>query len=171
MNTNTRSILSLSLLAFMSVPLVACNSAATPGAPAPQMSPADTSSASAKPRRAAAAPAPAPHCYDCGKVASIEALKHKGKATGTGAVLGAIVGGVIGHQFGSGKGNTAATAGGAVVGGVAGHQIEREVKAETYYHILVLMDDGGTRSVDVDQLNGLTVGTKVKLVGNTLQIS
>ena len=37
-----------------------------------------------------------------------------------GAVLGAVIGGVIGHQFGSGRGNDAATVGGALAGGAIG---------------------------------------------------
>lgn len=44
---------------------------------------------------------------------------------GKGAVIGAIAGGVLGHQLGSGRGNTAATAGGAVLGGLLGHNVEK----------------------------------------------
>lgn len=53
-----------------------------------------------------------------------------------GTVVGAAAGAVVGHQFGSGRGNDAATAGGAVIGGVAGHEIAKggtksETKTET----------------------------------------
>ena len=48
-------------------------------------------------------------------------------ARGGGALLGAVIGGVIGHQFGSGRGNDAATVAGtligAAVGGLLGSQI------------------------------------------------
>ena len=43
---------------------------------------------------------------------------------GAGTVLGAIAGGIIGHQVGSGRGNSVATAGGALLGGLAGNRIE-----------------------------------------------
>lgn len=39
-----------------------------------------------------------------------------------GTLGGAVVGGVIGHQFGSGRGQDAATAAGAVGGGMLGHK-------------------------------------------------
>lgn len=168
MNTNKRSLLAIGLLAFMSIPLAGCNGAAAPNAPAPVMTPAPVAVAVAP---APAYRAPAPRCYDCGKVASIETMKRKGEANGTGAVIGAIIGGVVGHQFGNGKGNTAATAGGAIVGGVAGHQIEKQVKKETFYHVVVMMTDGAVRTVDVDELNGLAVGAKVRVNGNTIVLS
>ncbi len=44
---------------------------------------------------------------------------------GAGTVIGAIAGGVIGHQFGSGHGNTAATAAGAIGGGLLGNRVDR----------------------------------------------
>ncbi len=42
-----------------------------------------------------------------------------------GTVAGAVVGGVVGHQFGSGRGNDAATLGGAAAGAYAGNRIAR----------------------------------------------
>jgi outer membrane lipoprotein SlyB len=44
-----------------------------------------------------------------GVVESIDMVRDGGTTSGLGAVLGGIAGGVIGHQFGSGRGNTAAT--------------------------------------------------------------
>jgi uncharacterized protein YcfJ len=44
----------------------------------------------------------------------------RGEPNVGGAVLGAVIGGVIGHQFGSGRGNDAATVGGALAGGAVG---------------------------------------------------
>jgi len=45
-----------------------------------------------------------------------------------GSVAGAAVGGVIGHQFGKGRGKTAATIGGAVIGGIAGNRVQENLK-------------------------------------------
>lgn len=49
----------------------------------------------------------------------------------TGAIAGAAIGGVAGHQFGSGKGKTAATAAGAVGGAVVGHEMAEGKRTET----------------------------------------
>jgi outer membrane lipoprotein SlyB len=110
-------------------------------------------------------------CANCGTVKAIDPVKHKGSATGAGAVIGAVAGAVIGHQVGSGRGNDAATATGAVAGGVAGHQIEKRKNGETFYRVTVLMDSGDSRTIDVADLNGLSTGAKVKVVGNNIQMA
>ena len=98
-------------------------------------------------------------------------MKAKGKGSGLGAVVGAVAGAVVGHQIGSGRGQDAATVAGAVGGGFAGNEVEKRVKGTTYFHITVAMDAGGTRTLDVDALNGVTTGTRVNVVGNNLQIA
>jgi outer membrane lipoprotein SlyB len=113
----------------------------------------------------------APKCYDCGTIASIEEMKMKGSGTGVGAVAGAVVGGVVGHQIGDGRGQDIATVVGAVGGGFAGNEIEKRVKGTSYFHVTVAMENGGTRTVDVDALNGLTTGSRVKIVGANLQVA
>jgi uncharacterized protein YcfJ len=50
---------------------------------------------------------------------------------GASTVFGAIVGGVVGHQFGSGRGNNAATAVGSILGAAIGNNAA--VRANTNY--------------------------------------
>ena len=109
-------------------------------------------------------------CKDCGTVRQVDPMSSKGQATGKGAVIGAVIGGVVGHQFGSGRGQDAATAAGAVAGGAAGHQVEKGRAAPgTYYRITIDMDDGGTREVNVADPMGLAAGSKVRVSGNNLE--
>lgn len=110
-------------------------------------------------------------CHECGTIATIQPMKQKGEGTGAGALIGAVAGAVVGHQFGGGHGKDVATAGGAIAGGIAGNEIERNKNAVHWYHVTVNMEEGGTRTVDVDQLNGLAVGAKVKVVGNALELA
>ena len=118
------------------------------------------------PAKAAIAP-----CHDCGTVTAIERLRQKGEATGAGAVLGALTGAVIGHQFGGGRGRDVATVGGAVAGGFAGNEVERNARAVVLYRVTVALDDGGTRSLEVADLHGAAVGSKVRLAGDSLEVA
>jgi outer membrane lipoprotein SlyB len=118
-----------------------------------------------------AAPPPPPVCTNCGTIAQIEEVKEKGSASGIGAVVGAVAGAAIGHQVGDGRGNDAATAAGAIGGGITGHQVERRMNSDVYYNVTVNMENGGTHVAKVQALNGLSVGSKVKVVGNDLQLA
>ena len=129
---------------------------------------------------ACAAPATAPqplgtvtgsNCLDCGTVAAIQPVKTGGGATGAGAVMGAVIGGIVGHQFGSGRGNDAATAAGAVGGAAAGHQMEKSARGATVYRVIIHMDAGGSRQIDVADLNGLAKGQRVRVVGSNIQLA
>lgn len=108
-------------------------------------------------------------CRDCGTVRAVDVMHKSGEASGKGAVIGAVVGGVVGHQFGSGRGNDAATVGGAVAGGVVGHQAEKKANAGDYYRITVDMDRGGTREVNVADAAGLRSGDRVRVAGKDLE--
>jgi outer membrane lipoprotein SlyB len=119
---------------------------------------------------AVTAPPPPPVCPDCGSVSSIEEVTEKGEATGAGAVGGAIIGGVIGRQFGGGRGKDLATVAGAAGGAYAGHEIEKRARSTTYYRVSIAMETGGTRYVNVAELNGLAVGSKVRVVGENLEL-
>jgi len=137
----------------------------TEAAPAPAPRP--------KPRPAPvaeSAPPPPPVCNDCGTVASVTPVTEKGQGSGAGAVIGAIAGGVIGHQFGGGRGKDVATAGGAVLGGVAGHEVEKRARSTTYYRIAVNMDNGTVRTVNVPDPAGVGPGTKVRVIGDSIQV-
>lgn len=116
------------------------------------------------------APVARRECSDCGTVSAIETLKVKGDASGAGAVMGALIGGVIGHQIGGGRGNDAATAAGAIGGAITGHQIERRVQGDEYYRVSVAMATGGVRTLDIARLNGIGVGSKVRVIGQDLQL-
>lgn len=144
--------------------LSACN----PATSDPQTT---SSNQQARAAGAASTPAPAPVCANCGVITNIETMKVEGKGSGLGVVVGAVAGAVVGRQIGDGRGQDAATVAGAVGGGFAGNEIEKRVKGTTYFHITVAMDAGGTRTLDVDALNGVTTGTRVNVVGNNLQIA
>jgi outer membrane lipoprotein SlyB len=111
-------------------------------------------------------------CASCGTVRDIETVSTQGRTSGAGAVIGAVIGGVVGHQLGGGRGQDAATAAGAVGGAVAGNEMERRRQATgaAVYRVTVAMDSGGVRQIDVPDLNGLTAGSRVKLVGNDIQM-
>lgn len=111
-----------------------------------------------------------PVCADCGTVSAIEEKSKIGKGSGLGAIGGAVLGGVLGHQFGGGKGKTAATAAGAIAGGVGGNYAERKIRADKYYEVTVTMESGGTRTVKVQDASGITVGSKVRVVGENIEL-
>jgi outer membrane lipoprotein SlyB len=114
-------------------------------------------------------PAPPPVCQDCGVIASVEPVRQKGDAGMVGTLGGAAAGGLLGNQFGHGKGKTAMTVVGVLGGALAGREVESQVKAKTVYNVTVNMDDGSQRVVTVDSLNGLGAGSKVRVIGNSLQ--
>lgn len=160
-SSHTLSVTLLSLLLMTG--LSACN-------PADGQVESSADRSSAEPRQAARPAAP-PACNNCGHITSIETLKVKGEGSGFGAVAGAVAGAVIGHQVGGGRGKDVATVAGAVGGGFAGNEIEKRAKGTTYYRVTVNMESGGMRTLDVAALNGLSTGTKVKVVGNNLQVA
>ena len=153
MKTLTQSM-SVALLGLaLAIPLTACESKAGPDAAPVLVS--------------RAAP---PKCYDCGTISKIQKMTDEGKASGLGVVLGAVAGAVVGHQVGDGRGQDAATVVGAVGGGIAGNEIEKHVKGTPYFHVTVAMDNGGgSRTVNVGSMQGLTNGSRVKIAGNNLQ--
>lgn len=163
MKTLTQTV-GIALLGMsMAISLTACNSR--------DESAEFAAAEAAKTRPRAAAPVVPAKCYDCGTITSIEQLKVKGEGTGIGAVIGAVAGAAAGRQVGDGRGQDAATVAGAVGGGMAGHEIEKRMRGTTYYRVTVAMESGGTRTADVESLNGLTTGSKVKVIGNNLQIA
>jgi outer membrane lipoprotein SlyB len=104
-------------------------------------------------------------CTDCGTVESVNERQIAGKPNVVGAVVGAIIGGVVGHQFGSGRGNTAATAGGAVVGGVVGSQVQKGERT-TIYDMNIRMDNGEYRTVPVAATGDIRSGSRVRISGD-----
>jgi uncharacterized protein YcfJ len=152
--------MSVALLGMsLAIPLTACNSSAPPRATADQ--PYSTVN---QPYSSASS-----GCYDCGTITSVEQMTAKGEGSGLGMVLGAVAGAVVGNKVGDG--NKIGTVAGAVGGGYAGNEIEKRVKGTKYFEVTVAMDNnGGTRTFDVASTNGLTNGSRVKVVGSNLQI-
>lgn len=109
-------------------------------------------------------------CRDCGTVSAINEVRRKGEASGAGAFMGAVIGGVIGHQVGGGRGKDVATVAGAAGGAMAGHEIEKRRNATTHYDVTVRMEDGSTRVVSVASQAGIAIGSKVRVVGNDLEL-
>ena len=79
-----------------------------------------------------------------------------------------MVGGVLGNQIGGGTGKTVATVVGTVGGAVAGNEIEKNVRSETHYDVVVKLDNGSSRTVRFQAEPVFKVGAKVKLSGDTL---
>lgn len=109
-----------------------------------------------------------------GRVVNIEALQSQGRGqtSGAGAVIGAVVGGVLGNQIGGGGGRVAATAIGAVGGAVVGNVVEGRTQSgqqQQGYRLTIQLDQGGSRSYDVNTPGDVRVGDRVRL--NNGQIS
>lgn len=164
MKTLTRSLSVALLGASLAIPLAACSTGATPRA-----TPASYPTAPYQDSNNRYAST----CSDCGTIRYVQQMNGDAKGSGLGMVLGAVVGGLVGHQVGDGKGQTAATVGGAVVGGFAGNEVEKRTKGAdgtAFYRVTVDMDNGGgTRTIDVGSMGGLSNGSRVKFVGNNLQ--
>lgn len=105
-----------------------------------------------------------------GHVRHIETLTERPQGTGVGAVAGGVVGGVLGHQIGDGNGQKVATAAGAVGGALLGHKIERDRATRVVgYRVQVQLDNGESRSFRRTSLDGLKVGSRVKVGGGELR--
>lgn len=107
-------------------------------------------------------------CGNCGVVQSVNAIEQKGEGTGLGAVAGGVAGALLGSQVGQGRGNTAATIVGAAGGAFAGNEVEKRYKATKHYEVVVRMDDGATRTFNLQHDPGLYAGDKVKVVDGNL---
>ncbi|GAC1621383.1 MAG: hypothetical protein NVS9B10_04150 [Nevskia sp.] len=148
--------------------------------PVPAPAPAPVAQAAPAPRpapphhrapRPRAEPAPEPvHqvCNDCGVITAVQEQRVKGDATAIGTLGGAAAGGLAGSQFGKKSGKILATIGGAVLGGLAGREVEKQVRATHVYDVTVNMEAGGSRTVRVEALNGLAVGSHVRVSGESL---
>lgn len=104
-------------------------------------------------------------CYDCGVITSIQPFDTQGRApNATGAVLGGLVGAAAGRELADdksdGRQNTATVAG-AVAGAVAGNAIQNANQRK--YNVQVRMDNGRTTTVTMNNVNGLQVGSAVRV--------
>jgi outer membrane lipoprotein SlyB len=101
-------------------------------------------------------------------IASVQEVRVKGDAGAIGTLGGAAAGGVAGAQFGKKSGKILATIGGAILGGFAGREVEKQVRASNEYDVVVNMEEGGSRTLRIAALNGLGIGSRVRVSGNTL---
>lgn len=139
-------------------------------APAPMIEREPVRLARAEPVRERAAPVrERAVCNNCGRVESVRTIKTRAQGSGLGAAGGAVLGGLLGNQVGGGNGKKLATVAGAVGGAVVGNQVEGNMKATTSYEVLVRMDNGGTRTFNLQNLNGYNTGDRIKVVNGALR--
>lgn len=125
---------------------------------------------------AQANPAPAPvnqsraaaACPDCGSVTSVKIVEKKGEGGAVGMIGGGIAGALLGNQIGRGTGKTVATVAGAAGGAYAGKKIEENVRSTKVWSVRVRMDSGEDRVFEYEQDPGVTIGTPVRVSGNSL---
>ncbi|MBV8665406.1 MAG: glycine zipper 2TM domain-containing protein [Burkholderiaceae bacterium] len=132
-------------------------------APLPSDSPAVVAAVAANAPPPPNAPPPSNICINCGRVESVQAVRHQAPATGLGAVTGALLGGVLGHQVGGGNGRSLATVAGAVGGGVAGNEIEKNSHSTTSYQVRVRMEDGRIRNFSYAEMPEWRNGDPVRV--------
>jgi outer membrane lipoprotein SlyB len=127
-------------------------------------------------KEVAVAPPPPPSpavvaavCRECAVVEEVRTVEKAGQASGVGAVGGAVVGGILGHQVGAGRGKDLATILGALGGGLGGNQIEKTVKKEKEYQIVVRYDDGSKGLFTQATAPGWHKGDKVKVINGAIQ--
>ena len=108
-------------------------------------------------------------CSNCGRVESVRAMQTRAQGSGLGAAGGAVLGGLLGNQIGGGNGKKLATVVGAVGGAVVGNQVEGNMKATTSYQVQVRMDNGGSRTFNLQNLNGYNTGDRIKVVNGALR--
>jgi uncharacterized protein YcfJ len=103
-----------------------------------------------------------------GRIEAIEMVRAAGdhSVVNPRTVVGGLAGGVIGHQFGGGKGKTAATVAGAVAGGVVGNQIDKKNAEATRYRIVIRMDSGSRLVIEDTRDENLRVGDRVQVDGS-----
>jgi outer membrane lipoprotein SlyB len=119
-------------------------------------------------------PPPAPMvvaavCHECAVIEEVRTVEKAGQASGVGAVGGAVVGGILGHQVGAGRGKDLATVLGALGGGLGGNQIEKTVKTEKQYQIVVRYDDGSKGLFTQATPPSWHKGDKVKVINGAIQ--
>ncbi|HEY6966887.1 MAG TPA: glycine zipper 2TM domain-containing protein [Burkholderiales bacterium] len=143
---------------------------ATPQAADTRVAQAPAAPAAPASRRAPARALAASGCATCGVIESVSAVEVAGEASGIGAVAGGVAGGVVGNQFGHGTGRTLLTIGGAAGGAYAGNAIEKNMKKHTVWKVAVHLDDGSTRTLQLNAQPPFAAGERVRIVnGNALE--
>jgi len=102
-------------------------------------------------------------CNSCGTVSDVKTVKIEGEGSGVGAVAGGLLGGLIGNQIGGGTGKDLATIGVAAGGAYVGHQVEKQVKSETQYRVIVKMDNGSSKTFKYSDPVSFQAGDRVRV--------
>jgi hypothetical protein len=109
-----------------------------------------------------------PACPNCGVVESISEVSRELPGSGAGAVMGSIAGGVLGSNVGKGSGRALATMAGIFGGAIIGDGVERSQHRSISYKVIVKMDDGDFRTVEIEDVSSLQVGDHIRLSGGRL---
>jgi outer membrane lipoprotein SlyB len=108
-------------------------------------------------------------CRECAVVEDVRTVEKAGQGSGVGAVGGAVVGGVLGHQVGSGRGKDLATILGALGGAFGGNEVEKTVKKEKEYQIVVRYDDGSKGTFTQATAPSWHRGDRVRVINGAIQ--
>ena len=144
-------------------------------APAGTTSSAPVAKPQAKPRHVARAvaprpPAPAPVAQvgAGGVIESVKEIEQKAENPIAGPIIGGIAGAVLGHQVGSGRTRTVATAVGAGAGILGGKVIEEKVRASKHWETTVRLDDGSTKTISSETQPAWQQGERVRVVDGAI---
>jgi outer membrane lipoprotein SlyB len=118
--------------------------------------------------RGAATPMAASGCAQCGVVRSVNLVELENESADDknllGTIAGGVIGGVLGNQVGGGDGKKLATVAGAVGGAYAGNRVQNNMKkGDTVYRVVVQMDSGEMRTLDLSENPYLPVGSTVRI--------
>ncbi len=107
--------------------------------------------------------APAPVCNLCGVVEAVNPVQVKGEGSLVGKVGGGLAGALLGNQIGKGDGRKLATVAGAIGGALAGNEVEKRVRTETHYEVVVRLDNGGSQTISYSEPPNVNVGARVRV--------
>ncbi len=107
-------------------------------------------------------------CVNCGTVEAINTIQVKGDGSYIGLIGGGIAGAVLGSQIGDGRGRTAAQLLGAAGGALAGRELEKNVKKNTHYEVVMRLESGGIQTFAYPTAPPFKVGENVRIDGTVL---
>jgi outer membrane lipoprotein SlyB len=113
-------------------------------------------------------PVAASTCAQCGVVQSVNLVEVADDSADEknilGTIAGGVLGGVLGNQVGGGDGKKLATVAGAVGGAYAGNRVQNNMKdTKRVYRVVVQMDSGETRTLDLTQNPEVAAGSPVRI--------
>ena len=114
-------------------------------------------------------PAPLPGVG--GVIESVKEVEESPDNTIAGPIIGGIAGAVLGHQVGSGRTRTVATAVGAGAGILGGRAVEKKVRAEKHWETTVRLEDGSTQSFKSEAQPAWHAGERVRVIDGQIQRS